>query len=250
MGAVAVVVTRGGCVEPARVRAVAVDVAVDRVVPVVVVVGCRAGPAAVVRLEGVVRPAHAGVLVADHDPLAGEAHRPELGSVHLDDARLDGRGRLGLGDAGLRDLAALDPLRAVVRFDRGDVRPGREVVNQRRAPAREDHVCDPVRLVGDAPRAQHGADGRLRAGGFRLERPVDVPAASILVRHPVGRAQIGLSLQVDDDRGLIPVRRVPQDFGFDLRLIAAGRGPAVSHDPQHLSAAQSAGLRDGGQRPV
>src|SRR5439155_16327923 len=108
--AVTVVVARRYRVEPARVRAVAVDVAVDRVVPVVVVVGDAAVPAAVMRLEGVVGPAHARLLVADHDSLAGEAHRPELESVHLDDARLDGCGRLGLGDAGLRDLVALDPL--------------------------------------------------------------------------------------------------------------------------------------------
>ena len=50
--------------------------------------------------------------------------------------------------------------------------------------------------------------------------------------HRVRGAQIRLLLQVDDDRSLVPVRCVPQDPALDLRLIAAGRGPAVEHgDP-------------------
>ena len=63
--AVAAVVAGRDGVRPANAAA-----GVNAVVPVVIVVGGGAVPAAVMRLERVVRPADAGVGAADHDALA------------------------------------------------------------------------------------------------------------------------------------------------------------------------------------
>ena len=67
---------------------------VDRVVPVVVVVGGRAVPAAVLRLERGVVPLVARVLPGDDDALSGDAQRPDLRRVNLGDVPLDRVGGL------------------------------------------------------------------------------------------------------------------------------------------------------------
>ena len=64
----------------------------DGVVPVVIVIGSSPIPAAVVRFQRNVRPAHAGVLVADDDALASEAQCPHLRRIHILHAPLDDRG--------------------------------------------------------------------------------------------------------------------------------------------------------------
>ena len=93
-----VVVTRRLRVEPARVRAVAVDVGVHGVPPVVVVRDRRAVPAAVVRLQRGVVPRHAAVGVGVDDALPGDADRPELRRADARDVPLDaGRGGASCG---------------------------------------------------------------------------------------------------------------------------------------------------------
>src|SRR6185503_8118414 len=83
-----------------RVGSADAAAAVDAVVPVEVVVGRGAVPAAVVGLQGLVGPAIARVLSPHHDPLAGEAQGPDLRRADVVDALLHDVGRLGRPDLG------------------------------------------------------------------------------------------------------------------------------------------------------
>ena len=220
VGAVSVVVAGLLAVEPAGIRPRWRDVDVNRVPPVVVVVGGAAVPAAVVRLEGVVRPPDAGVLVADHDPGPVEAQGPHVGRFDLVDARLDRLGRVALTSLGS------EPVRPGVGFDHAHIGASRQRFDVGPITVRKDDVCHVVRSIRDVSRLEHRADRSLGAGGVPLERSVDVPAAGIVL-HPVGPRQIGLIVQQDRERGLFSVGRVAQHTVRDLepdRLgITAGR---------------------------
>ena len=61
----------------------------DRVVPVVIVVGVHSIPAAIMRLQRVMRPSNAGIGARQNNSLPGESQRPHLGCVRVIDARFD-----------------------------------------------------------------------------------------------------------------------------------------------------------------
>ena len=83
---VAVIITEGQVVWAARSAS-----RVDAVVPIVIVISSNSIPATVMRFQRIVRPAHAGVLVAYYNPLPSEAHCPDLRGVHILHAPLDAR---------------------------------------------------------------------------------------------------------------------------------------------------------------
>src|SRR5581483_4495818 len=85
MRTMAKVIARLGRIIPARVP----NAVVDGVMPVVIVIGSHSVPAAVVRLEGVMRPAHACVCARYRNPLSPEAQCPHIGRVRVGDSRLD-----------------------------------------------------------------------------------------------------------------------------------------------------------------
>jgi hypothetical protein len=230
-----VVVTRGHRAEPARIRAVAVDVRVDRVVPVEVVVGARPVPATVVRLERIVRPAHARVLVGDDDPRARNAQAPEVGRMHERDVRLDRvRARRGQKIERGPELVAVgrrEPVRRVVRLDRLDVGPCGQAVHEHASP-RADHelVRDPERAVRDALSVEHRLERPLRLLGRPLQRPVDVPASGVLILHRVRLAEVGLLSELDDERALPARSRVAQDAVLNFSCVTgqSHMGPLAS----------------------
>ena len=85
------------------------DAVVDRVVPVVIVVGVLSVPAAVVRFQCVMRPANTGIRAGNNDVLPGESQGPHLRRMRVIDARLDRFRTLEVrrridGRAGLRKL--------------------------------------------------------------------------------------------------------------------------------------------------
>ena len=71
------------------------DTIMDRVVPVKVMIGVYAVPAAIVRLEGVVGPANTSVCAGNHDSLPFKPERPDIRRVCVNDARLDCRWSAG-----------------------------------------------------------------------------------------------------------------------------------------------------------
>ena len=62
---------------------------VNGVMPVVVVIGCDSVPAAVVRLQRVVRPTLTSICAANCNSLASEPQRPDIRRVRVSDVRLD-----------------------------------------------------------------------------------------------------------------------------------------------------------------
>ena len=85
MSAMAIIIARERRIIPARIS----DAIVNCIVPVVIVIGGDAVPAAVVRLERVMRPALAGISASNRDSLAPETQRPYIRRVRVSDARLD-----------------------------------------------------------------------------------------------------------------------------------------------------------------
>src|SRR4029077_3697716 len=92
MGPMPVVIAR-------RVRVVTAGVAsavVNRIMPVVIVVGHCSAPAAIVTLKRVMRPANARISGSDHESPAGKSTRPHLRRVRIIDVRLNRIGSLRL----------------------------------------------------------------------------------------------------------------------------------------------------------
>ena len=243
------VVTRG---RAGRVGAVEVVVArllvvrrtdsaagVNGVPPVVVVVRARAVPAAVVRLQRVVRPANTGVLVRDHDPGAVEAKRPDVRRLDLVDPRLD-RLRLGWSQSldhrhrveselGNCRLVCLEPVRRLIRLDDLDVRPGGKALDEITVGGlRDNRVRSPERLVRHALGLEQSLDRPLSPVRRSLERAIDVPPLSVLVPHAVRGAQVRLLREIDDDRGLAPTRGVAQYPILDLPGVPGDRLQALT----------------------
>jgi hypothetical protein len=84
---VRVVIARKWRIVPARIT----DTVMDGIVPVVIVIGVLAVPAAVMRFERVVRPANSGVRVGHNNFLPREPERPYLGRMRVIDPRLNSR---------------------------------------------------------------------------------------------------------------------------------------------------------------
>src|SRR6478752_3725977 len=57
--------------------------------PVIIVIGSASVPAAIVRLECVMRPTLAGISARNRDSLAPETQRPYIRRVRVSDPRLD-----------------------------------------------------------------------------------------------------------------------------------------------------------------
>ncbi len=206
-------------------RVVAAGVAgavVDGVPPVVIVVGRGAVPAAILRLERVVRPAHAGVLAGDDDALAGVAQGPDGGRVHVLHAPLDGVRAIG-GVLDVGDGVGLDPALRRVRIDVADVGARGQGLDQRPIRSSHDHVRRPVRGELPALRLEVSLERPLGGGGEAAQRVVDVPAARVLVGHGIGGRQVRLLGQHDDDGRLAAVRGRLQHLRGDLRERVGGR---------------------------
>src|SRR5215470_3830831 len=84
MGAVIIVIAWRGRIESADA-----SLTVNAVVPVVIVTGVDAVPAAVLISQGRVIPHHAGVLTADDHSLSREAERPDFRRADVINSCLD-----------------------------------------------------------------------------------------------------------------------------------------------------------------
>ena len=85
MSAMAIIIARERRIIPAGIT----NAVVDGIMPVVIVIGSDSVPAAIVRLERVMRPALAGISASNRDSLAPETQRPYIRRVRVSDARLD-----------------------------------------------------------------------------------------------------------------------------------------------------------------
>ena len=209
----------------------------DGIVPTVVVAGRRAIPAAVLALQRGVIPLVAGVLPADHDPLAGEACGPHLRRADPGDVPLDGVGLgSGLRAGGVSRLSdRLVHVYGRVGVDVRHVPAQRQRLYVRHVPAHPDHVRDPERPILQAATFQLPDQRRLRAFRRGGKGGIDVFALLGLLRQARRLAQVGLLGQKDQEFGLSGVCRF-QHPGVNLRLPGwdgRGRAGAVADAAHH-----------------
>jgi hypothetical protein len=188
-----------------RVRAVVVVVAgcegrapadEGRVVPVVVVVVRTVGVApAVLHVDGAVRVPHAGVDVADDDPLAaGAERRPGQWSANGVQAPL---GREGAVPGGVPDRVG-NPVHAVGL----DLRHFRERCDRLEHVASRrdlDGVVDPERPVANTAVGEERAHAGLATEGDVVQAVEDELAARIAVRERAGRGEVCLFAKNDPE---------------------------------------------------
>jgi len=107
--AMAKTVARLGGIDATNANVIAV---VDGIVPVKIVIAGDPIPSAVMRLQGVMRPANAGIRAGNDDSFPSEPERPDIGRVRVSDTRLDRRWSAGYArlqwrffyGAGLREI--------------------------------------------------------------------------------------------------------------------------------------------------
>jgi len=88
--AMEVIIARERRIVAARVA----DAVVDRVMPIVIVIGHYSIPTAIVRFQCVVCPANASVGARHHNILPVESQRPDVRRVRINNSRLNGRREL------------------------------------------------------------------------------------------------------------------------------------------------------------
>ena len=171
-------------------------------------------------LQGLVRPAVAGVLAPDHHALAREAQGPDLGRMDVGDARLHDVGRFVRRALWLRqDIAdrriALDPRH---------VGPRRQRQDQGAIALHPERVDDVEGLVLHAARAQLRQQRSLRGLRGVPERVAYEPALGQLRRQRPRGAQVGLLGQHHDELRGAAGGGLLHDPGRDLVLGACGQG--------------------------
>jgi hypothetical protein len=90
MRSVSIVITGKRRIEAARIG----GAIVDRIVPVIIVIGVHSVPPTVMRLQSVMGPAHARVCASNNNVLSCEAFRPYLRRVRVIDAGFNCSGLL------------------------------------------------------------------------------------------------------------------------------------------------------------
>src|ERR1044072_7096608 len=150
----------------------------DRIVPVVVVVGGHPVPTTVMRFQRSVRPAHTSILVTDDNALAGEAHCPHLWSIYVLHAPLDGGG-ITWCNAKVRNCWIFGPTGYSVRIHARHIRTRSQRLNQRAVCVSNDHVNYPERLIRDPSGVEKISTADLSARGMLAQGVVNEPATRI-----------------------------------------------------------------------
>jgi hypothetical protein len=173
-----------------RLRIVAAGIVgrvVDRIVPVAVVDGIAAVPAAVMRLQRGVIPAVARVLAGDDDALTGVAERPQRGRVDLGNAVFDGLRRADVLRRGFAGRQCLGEMR--IGVDARDVAACGEFGKLGARQASPNEIADPVGAMFDAVRSQPGEHARLLRIRARTQGADERAAARTIVRIDRERRQ-------------------------------------------------------------
>ena len=171
---------------------------VDGVPPVVIVISDNPVPTTVMGFQRIVRPAHAGVLVADDDALASEAHCPDLWSIYILHAPLDGGGITGC-DAKVRNRRIFDPTSRSVGIHARHIRTGSQCLHQRAVCVSNNHVDHPERLISNSSGVEKISNPTLSASGMLSQGVINEPATRILVSHARASADVSLVGEQDDN---------------------------------------------------
>lgn len=187
----------------------------DGIVPVKIVIGVLSVPAAVVRLQCVVRPADASVRAPYHDTLSGETQRPDLWRMGVIDTRLDRRRYMRshtIGRFQLREMI----LNLRIAFDSRHVRARCQRLRDLSGPFHKDCVNDVKRLVFKPPITQPLQDGTLCDLRLIEKRIKDKPPLFRLRRQTRGRTQVRLFRKHNKKFSLLTIGSMFQDPRRDL----------------------------------
>ena len=174
--------------------------------PVVIVIGVLSIPAAVVRLERVMRPPNTGIGARNDDILSSETERPDVRCVGVSDSRLDGRrrGRLQRPFQS-RPRFRERILNARVALDAGHVRPSGQRLRNLPAGLHKNCVNDIEGTMLDAAFTQPLQDRPLRGLAFVQQGVIHVASLLSLRLQGGGLAQVGLISQHNEKFRLLAI---------------------------------------------
>ena len=169
------------------------DAVMDGVVPVKVMVGVRAVPAAIVRLERVVCPTNTSVRARHDDSFSSEPERPDVRRVRVSDAGLDCRRIAGcyrryLNGARLRKVI----VNVGVACHARDVRASSQRVGDFSSALHQNSVNDIERAMLDVAVAQPLLDRFLCAARLVQKGLINVSALLCLGGQTNRTAKVGL----------------------------------------------------------
>ena len=143
------------------------DAVVNGVVPIVIVIGRRAVPAAVVRLQRVMRPALTCISSTYRDSLTAKPERPYIGRVRVSNARLNRRRLLRLRRCGGNRIRLRQHIfNGWIAFYSRHIRTSRQRLGNLAAAFYQNRIHDMKRSMLDAALAQPLQNRALRRLAF------------------------------------------------------------------------------------
>src|SRR5439155_9213472 len=192
-----------------RVRSANAATGMNAVMPAKIVIGVDSVPAAVMRLERVMRPANTGIGAGNHDSLPLEPERPDVRRVRVSDSWLDRRRRRRAAGSQRRLLDRASLRKVIVNkriaCNTCHVRTSRQCIGDLSSAFHQDGINDIERLMFDVAFAQPLQDWLLPALSL-LQQGLINKAGFFALSWQIGcRAQVGLVCEHDKKFSLLSV---------------------------------------------
>ena len=176
--------------------------------PIVIVIGHRSIPAAVVRFKGVMRPTLTGIGAGNDDILPSKTERPDIRRVRVGDARFDRLRSLTLRRLNSRARLRKRIFNVRVALDAPHVRASSQRLRDLPAALYQNCVNDVEGAMLEPAFTQPLQDRPLRRLAFVPQRIIHVLPLFILCRQSRRPAQVGLVGKHDKKFSLLAIGRV------------------------------------------
>src|ERR1051326_3583776 len=194
--------------------------------PVVVMIGCYAVPATIMRFEGVMRPALTRIGARHHNILPVEPERPDVRGMRVSDTRLDGCRSIRSGRRTIRwNRPRKRILNLRIPFYTRHVRPGSQCLGVLAAAIYQNCVNEVESLIFEPSLAQPLLNRALGSLALTPERIVHVDTLFVFCRQRRRSAQVSLVSEHHEKLRLLTVRGM---FHHPRRNLACRRQVALS----------------------